>query len=97
MELVEYLVIGGSWDGEVKEGELAQDTVQFVHRPQIIAVGPGGIQHDDYVAGVFEIYNVIKHKADDGKYYLFAIAIDAEDTNLDDRLRAVWPKPKAIE
>ncbi|AHK22004.1 hypothetical protein BF17_17990 [Yersinia similis] len=97
MEVAEYLVIGGSWDGEVKKGDLAQDTVRFVHRPQIIAVGPGGTQHDNYVADGFEIYNVIKHKADDGKYYLFAIAPEAEGTNLDDRLRAVRPKPKAIE
>ncbi|HDL6959173.1 TPA: hypothetical protein PXM37_002772 [Yersinia enterocolitica] len=94
---VEYLVIGGSRDGEVKEGDSAQDTVRFVHRPQIIAVGPRGIQHDNYVAGGFEFYNVIKHKVDDGKYYLFAISPEAEGTNLDDRLRVAWPKPKPIE
>ncbi|MDA5496897.1 hypothetical protein [Yersinia aleksiciae] len=97
MEVVEYLVIGGSWDGEVKEGDLSKDTIRFIHRPQIIVVGPGGIQKTNYVAGGFETYNVIKHKADDGKCYLFAVSPEAEGVNLDDRLRVAWPKPKTIK
>ncbi|WP_145517522.1 hypothetical protein [Yersinia mollaretii] len=94
METVECLVVGGIWDGEIKEGHISEGIIIFSPQPQIIAIELGGGEHYRGEQDISsETYNAVKHKAYDGKYYFFAVSPDVKNYNLDDRLRATHPKP----
>ena len=97
MEVFEYLVVGGSWDKSIKEGKQSEGTVQFFPRPQLIAVGPGDVCRSGNIPSGKETYNVVRYKADDGKYYLFAVAPEIKNYRPDDILRAASRKPAPVK
>ncbi|WP_145507036.1 hypothetical protein [Yersinia alsatica] len=97
MEVFEYLVVGGSWDGSIKEGKLSEGTVQFSPRPQLIAVGPGNERRNGSFTSGKETYSVVRYRANDGKYYLFAVAPEVKDYRLDDILRVASKKPTPVK